>query len=71
MARLLHVIFKAEEIQQLMELNPDKIVVRTSLESGVLSDGRNVGYVIVEADAMRDGEEEPLGTVGGCPIPPC
>lgn len=71
MARLLHVLFKAEEIQQLMDLNPDKIIIRTSLESGVLANGESIGYVKVEADAMKDGEEEPIGTIEGCPQPPC
>ena len=71
MAHLLHVVFRKDEIQQLLDLNPDKIVVRTSLEGGELADGRSVGYLIVEADAMMDGSEEPLGTVGGCPTPPC
>jgi hypothetical protein len=71
MAQLLHVVFKAEEIQKLMDLNPDRIVIRTSLEGGVLAGGESVGYLKVEADAMRDGSEEPLGTIGGCPKPPC
>jgi hypothetical protein len=71
MAQLLHVVFRVDEIQKLLELSPDKIVIRTSLEGGVLAGGESVGYLNVEADAMRDGSDEPLGTVGGCPIPPC
>lgn len=71
MAQLLHVVFRAEEIQKLLELNPDKIVIRTSLEGGVLAGGESIGYLIVEADAMKDGSNDPLGTVGGCPKPPC
>ena len=71
MAQLLHVVFKAEEIKKLLELDPDKIVIRTSLESGTLEDGTRAGYITVEADAMKEGEEKPLETVGGCPIPPC
>jgi hypothetical protein len=71
MAQLLHVVFKAEEIKKLLELDPDKIVIRTSLESGTLDDDSRVGYVVVKADAMKEGEEKPLGTIGGCPNPPC
>ena len=71
MAQLLHVVFRKDEIQQLLDFNPDKIIVRTSLEGGNLSDGRSIGYLVVEADAMMDGSEQPLGTVSGCPNPPC
>jgi|GEM_PF-6096203 len=71
MAQLLQVVFKAEEIKKLLELNPDKIVIRTSLESGTLEDGTRVGYVTVEADAIKEGEDKPLGTIDGCPSPPC
>lgn len=71
MAQLLQVSFKADEIQKLMELGPDRIVVRTSIQSGILSNGESVGYLLVEADAMKDGDDKPLGTVGGCPCPPC
>lgn len=71
MAHLLHVVFKAEDIRKLLETDPDKILVRTSLESGTLEDGSRAGYVVVKADAVKDGEERTLETVDGCPVPPC
>ncbi|HUC80629.1 MAG TPA: hypothetical protein VMR70_06910 [Flavisolibacter sp.] len=77
MSHLLTVVFRKEDIQKLLELNPDKIVVRTALKSGKLASanlgdsGESVGYVVVEADAVNDDSEKPLGTVEGCPVPPC
>lgn len=71
MAHLLSVVFKADDMRKLLESNPDKIIVRTSLEGGVLSDGKKVGYVNVEAEAVNEDEEKSLGKIGGCPVPPC
>ena len=64
-------IFSREKIQELMDKNPDKIVVRTTIEEGRLDTGESVGYVKVIADAVITGSPEPLHTVTGCPVPPC
>ena len=71
MSHLLTVIFGKEQIEELLALSPDRIVVTSTLEEAVLSDGSKAGAVRVTAFAMRDGSNEPLGSVGGCPTPPC
>ena len=64
-------IFKREEMLKLMELKADKIVIRTRVEEAKLDNGERVGVVRVYADAMVEGDEEPVGTIPGCPKPPC
>ncbi len=64
-------IFKKEDIQKLMEHNPDKIVVRSVIEEAILKDGTTAGVVKIYADAMQQGNREPLATITGCPNPPC
>ncbi len=71
MAELITLIFKGEELQKLCALNPDKVVVHANLVEGRLEDGTNVGYVEVVADAYKEGDDKPLGSIGGCPKPPC
>ena len=58
-------------MQELMDKEPDKIVVRTTIEEGRLDSGESVGYVKVFADAIQSGNPEPLHSVTGCPDPPC
>lgn len=70
MEPLLTLIFRPEEIQQLLDYNPAKIIVRSILEEGRLEGGERVGYVQVFADATTENGEV-LGTIGGCPKPPC
>ena len=69
MANELVLIFTKSNIQELMDKDPEKIVVRTTIEEGRLDSGEMVGVVRVFADAMRSGEV--LQTVTGCPKPPC
>ncbi|HEY0040809.1 MAG TPA: hypothetical protein VGB71_09110 [Flavisolibacter sp.] len=69
MEKLITLIFNPDDIQQLLNRNPEKIVVRSILEEGRLESGERVGYVRVFADAVIDGEV--VDTVGGCPRPPC
>ena len=64
-------IFTKENMQELLDKSPDKIVVRTTIEEGRLDSGESVGYVKVYADAMQEGNPEPLHTIIGCPRPPC
>jgi len=64
-------IFTKEKIQDLIDRNPDKIVVRSTIEEGKLAGGESVGVVRVYADAMQNGNPEPLLTITGCPRPPC
>lgn len=64
-------IFRKDEMQQLMDRNPDSIVARAVVEEGTLNDGSLVGVIRVYADAMQDGSSEPLLTIEGCPEPPC
>jgi hypothetical protein len=70
MAHLLTLVFRPEEIQQLLDLNPKKIVIRSVLEEGRLDDGERAGIVKVFADATTEGGEV-LDTIEGCPVPPC
>lgn len=71
MANQLVLIFTKESIQLLMDQDPDKIVVRSTIEEAVLDTGKKAGVVKVYADAMRIGEPAPIVTVEGCPNPPC
>lgn len=64
-------IFKAEDIQRLVEAKSDFIVVRSFLESVVLADGSKAGALRVYADAVNKGKGEPLESIQGCPNPPC
>jgi hypothetical protein len=64
-------IFKREEMQKLIDLKSDKIIIRSSIEEGQLNSGEKVGVVRVYADAVNEGSEEPVGTIPGCPKPPC
>jgi len=69
MAGQLFLIFKKDDIQKLMDQNPDKIVVRSLIEEGKLESGERVGVVRVFADAVLEGKV--IDTIGGCPEPPC
>ena len=71
MPNQLLLIFKKDDIQKLLDHNPDKIVVRSTIEEAVLKDGTLAGVVKVYADAMQQGNREPLATIIGCPCPPC
>ena len=71
MANLLELIFTRDNMQRLMDQNPDKILVRSIIEEAVLDNGKKAGVVKVYADAIRKGEPEPIVTVEGCPMPPC
>ena len=62
-------IFTRENMQELMDRDPDKIVIRSVIEEGKLDSGEYVGVVRVFADAMQNGTV--VATVGGCPNPPC
>lgn len=64
-------IFKKEEMQHLLNQNPDKIVVRSTFEEAILEGGGKAGVVKVYADAMQKGNPKPLATITGCPNPPC
>ena len=71
MAQLLNLIFSADNMQTLMDQNPDKILIRTTVVEGLLADNTKAGVVKVFADAYQNGNPEPLATVSGCPDPPC
>jgi len=69
MSNELVLIFSAKEMQELIEQNPDKIIIRSTIEAGRLDSGESVGYVKVSADAVQGGTV--VGSIGGCPKPPC
>lgn len=69
MEKLITLIFRPDDLQQLLTHTPSKIVVRAELEEGRLEGGEKIGYVKVYADAIVKGEV--VDTVGGCPKPPC
>ena len=64
-------IFKSEDIRRLLEEGSDYIVIRSFLEPVILADGSKAGALRVYADAVNKGDEKTLGTVEGCPSPPC
>lgn len=69
MANQLIQIFSAGKVEELLKYSPDKIVVRSTIEEAILQDGSKAGVVKVYADAVKDGNV--LGTISGCPDPPC
>ena len=69
MSNELVLIFSAKRMQELMEQNPDKIVVRSTIEQERLGSGEEVGVIGVYADAVQIGNVS--ATIEGCPIPPC
>jgi hypothetical protein len=68
---LLTVIFKPEDLQRLLDQKPNKVVIRSILEEGILENGQRVGYVKVYAEGKTTIEGTMLETVPGCPDPPC
>jgi hypothetical protein len=66
----LQVIFKTEDLKQLLENNSEYIVINSFLESVVLKDGSKAGALRVYAEAVNTGGAT-MGRVEGCPVPPC
>ena len=62
-------LFRPEQLLQLLNENPDKILISTSLESEVLKSGEKVGVLRVKATSIVNNRKGL--TMGGCPIPPC
>lgn len=71
MANQIVLIFTKDNMQRLMDQNPDKIVVRSTVEVAVLENGKKAGVIKAYADAMRKGVPAPMFTIEGCPNPPC
>ena len=62
-------VFPKDKMQSLLDVNPDKIIVRSAIEEARLDNGEMVGVVRVYADAVQGGNV--LATIDGCPVPPC
>jgi hypothetical protein len=62
-------IFRPEQLQALLNENPEKILFTTSLVEEVLKSGEKVSVMRIEATSIV-GSVRTL-TVMGCPIPPC
>jgi hypothetical protein len=62
-------IFRPEQLQALINQNPEKILFTTSLVEEVLKSGEKVSVMRIEATSIV-GSARTL-TVGGCPVPPC
>lgn len=62
-------IFRPEQLQALINENPEKILFTTSLAEEVLKSGEKVSVLRIEATSIV-GSARTL-TIMGCPIPPC
>jgi hypothetical protein len=62
-------IFRPEQLQALINQNPEKILFTTSLVEEVLKSGEKVSVMRIEATSIV-GSARTL-TVAGCPVPPC
>ena len=62
-------IFRPEQLQALLNENPEKILMTTSLVEEVLKSGEKVSVLRVEATSIV-GSARTL-TLPGCPVPPC
>jgi hypothetical protein len=62
-------LFRPEQLQTLLNENPDKILISTSLESEVLKSGEKVGVLRVTATSIVNNRKGL--TMSGCPVPPC
>jgi hypothetical protein len=62
-------IFRPEQLQALINQNPEKILMTTSLVEEVLKSGEKVSVLRIEATSII-GSARTL-TVAGCPVPPC
>ena len=69
MANSLTLYFKRDDIQYLLNQNPDYFLVRVNVETGEIS-GKKVAVMVVYADAFRKNEPV-LASREGCPVPPC
>jgi hypothetical protein len=62
-------IFRPEQLQALINQDPEKILFTTSLVEEVLKSGEKVSVMRIEATSIV-GSARTL-SVMGCPIPPC
>jgi hypothetical protein len=62
-------IFRPEQLQALINQNPEKILFTTSLVEEVLKSGEKVSVMRIEATSIV-GSARTL-SVMGCPCPPC
>ena len=69
-------VFRPEDLQRLLDQNPDQIVITCGLESETTLSGEKVGAFKVRArSAFKEARPEASGvlnfSIPGCPIPPC
>jgi hypothetical protein len=69
MANDIYFLFEAKDLQMLIEKGAVTIKTFSKLERGVI-DGKSVAIMVVFAEGF-DAANRPVGTVGGCPCPPC
>ena len=76
MTNALTFIFRPEDLQRLLDQNPDQIIITCGLESEITLSGEKVGAMKVRArSAFKEARPEVSGVLNfsviGCPIPPC
>src|SRR5258706_15753461 len=69
-------LFRPEDLQRLLDQNPDQIVITCGLESETTISGEKVGAFKVRArSAFKEARPEVSGvlnfSIPGCPVPPC
>ena len=69
MANDIYFLFKAEDLQTLIDKGAVTIKTFSKLERGVIND-KQVAIMVVHAEGY-DALSKPVGTIPGCPCPPC
>ena len=69
MANDIYFLFEAKDLQMLIEKGAVTIKTFSKLKRGEI-DGKSVAIMVVHAEGF-DAANRSVGTVGGCPCPPC
>lgn len=69
MANDIYFLFKSEDLKMLIDKGAVTIKTSSRLERGVIND-KQVAIMVVNAEGY-DEFSKPIGSVPGCPCPPC
>ncbi|MEO8765517.1 MAG: hypothetical protein ABI416_14560 [Ginsengibacter sp.] len=69
MANDIYFLFEAEDLKMLIEKGATTVKAFSKLKRGVI-DGKSVAIMVVGAEGLN-AANKPVGTIPGCPCPPC
>jgi hypothetical protein len=69
MANDIYFLFKSKDLKTLIDNGAVTIKTFSKLERGVIND-KQVAIMVVHAEGF-DALNKPVGTIPGCPCPPC